>query len=233
MLFTKRDTIKFIEEVRNRRCLWDLNSADYSNRKIKRNNILELAAVFDMGYKDVERKINSLKSQFFREHRKVESSKLTGMGEVFRPKWYGYDLLLFLVGLEQPYATLIKILTGNNSTCIDKKDFPTISISGPTDNFNHCDQIIRIDEVHLDMPEIAEQPQKRKVVDTTESASENTMSKMRKLNYDNSLNHADDHLSSFAKYIEAELTEIKNNRRLLLLKKKIQDLIFETKLEEM
>lgn len=109
MQLTQKDTIKLIEEFRNRRCLWDPTSADFNNRAIKRNNYAELATLFDVGYKDVEGKLHNLRSQFYREHKKVETSKLTGRDDTFVPRWYGYDLLLFLIGVEKPDSNLAKI----------------------------------------------------------------------------------------------------------------------------
>lgn len=50
------DTEMFIEEVENRRCIWDLECAEYKNRALKRSAWQELVDIFSSENSTLEQK---------------------------------------------------------------------------------------------------------------------------------------------------------------------------------
>ena len=100
----KDNTLEFISMYRNLECLWRVQCEDYSNKN-KRNSALD--ALLDIYRKvvpgakkaDVLRKINTLRSSFRRELKKINESKKSGSGtdELYTPSLYYFDELSFVV----------------------------------------------------------------------------------------------------------------------------------------
>ena len=107
----KDNTLEFISMYRNHECLWRVQCKDYSNKN-KRNSALD--ALLDIGlYRklvpgaskaDVLRKINTLRSSFRRELKKINDSKKSGSGtdELYTPSLYYFDELSFVVDQDVP-----------------------------------------------------------------------------------------------------------------------------------
>lgn len=98
----------FIEEYRRHRCLWLITSKEYSNKHLKAAAYKDLIEVVkkvvpecDVDF--VKKKIDLLRGNFRREHKKVKASMRTGSGaeEVHKPKLWYYNLLVFLTDQEE------------------------------------------------------------------------------------------------------------------------------------
>ncbi|XP_039300064.1 uncharacterized protein LOC111062242 isoform X3 [Nilaparvata lugens] len=96
---------EFIELYRQNVCLWDTNSPLYSNRnarKTAQEQLLNVLLKYDSSANiaTVRRKIDSLRSVYFRELKKVQKSEArTGTGAddgVYVPTWAHYYELNFL-----------------------------------------------------------------------------------------------------------------------------------------
>ncbi|XP_047120843.1 uncharacterized protein LOC124804659 isoform X4 [Schistocerca piceifrons] len=82
-------------------CLWKVRSPDYNNR-VKKNQCYAILANMCREFEPtadrafVQRKINSFRTTFRKEHRKVTESKMcaTGTADVHKPTLWYYDILL-------------------------------------------------------------------------------------------------------------------------------------------
>ncbi|XP_031335337.1 uncharacterized protein LOC116165170 isoform X1 [Photinus pyralis] len=89
--------------------LWDKTDKDYVN-KYKRNEALEKLLVIYKKIKpqvtldDVKKKINTLRSNYRRELKKIESSRRSGAGgdDIYTPKSWTFEYLHFLGKFEKP-----------------------------------------------------------------------------------------------------------------------------------
>lgn len=105
-MWTSEQTMKFIDGLRSNPCLWDLTSLDYKNRNKKNDALATLGKEFGVDSHEVDKKIQSLKTQFRREHKKLLASKKSGCP--IKSTWFGYESLLFLLqgnetkGFESP-----------------------------------------------------------------------------------------------------------------------------------
>lgn len=87
-------TSEFIDIYRDSVCLWDSGSALYINRNARTAALKNLQSVmlkFDntTNLASVRKKVDSLRTMFFREHKKVlasESGSGTGGDEVYVPQ---------------------------------------------------------------------------------------------------------------------------------------------------
>ena len=105
----KDNTLEFISMYRNLECLWRVQCKDYSNKN-KRNSALD--ALLDIYRKvvpgakkaDVLRKINTLRSSFRRELKKINESKKSGSGtdELYTSSLYYFDELRFVADQDVP-----------------------------------------------------------------------------------------------------------------------------------
>lgn len=105
---------EFIELYRDMPCLWKVKCKEYSDRNKK-----------DMAYgvlikklreedasanrETVTKKINSMRSAFRKELKKVRASKRSGALDVYRPALWYYDLLLFLVHQQQTREPIYQV----------------------------------------------------------------------------------------------------------------------------
>ncbi|XP_072375954.1 uncharacterized protein [Diabrotica undecimpunctata] len=101
---------EFIDVYRDNFCLWDSDSALYANRNARKTAQQQLLNVM-LKYENtanvasVRKKIDSLRSIFFREYKKVqvsESGTGTGADEVYVPNWVHYNELSFLAEVQRP-----------------------------------------------------------------------------------------------------------------------------------
>jgi hypothetical protein len=93
---------KFLEEYREMPVLWQVRSADYSNRtkrdeawdslvQLTREKIPEADLCF------VKKKVDSIRASFRKELRRVRDSKRSGLSadDAYKPTLWYFDLLLF------------------------------------------------------------------------------------------------------------------------------------------
>jgi hypothetical protein len=93
----------FLEEYLELPVLWQVRSADYSNR-VKRDEAWDLLVQFtrekirdaDLGF--VKKKLNSVRASFRKELRRVRNSKRSGasVDDVYKPTLWYFDMLLFV-----------------------------------------------------------------------------------------------------------------------------------------
>jgi len=106
----------FISEYRQLPELWDVRSKDYCNRD-KKNAAYKKLLVFYKVLKnnstidDVKKKINTLRSNFRKELKKINDSKRSGAGtdDVYQPSSWLFEELSFLTDLEQPTKSVCSI----------------------------------------------------------------------------------------------------------------------------
>ncbi|XP_071529508.1 uncharacterized protein [Panulirus ornatus] len=104
----RRETLLLIDLYRQNPCLWNVRAEVYKDRN-KRvaaiNNItaeLQKSGLSKSGLSvitsEVKKKIESIRSQFGRELRKLEKSKKSGVGadEIYTPTLWCFDDLCFL-----------------------------------------------------------------------------------------------------------------------------------------
>ncbi|KAL3275477.1 hypothetical protein HHI36_020237 [Cryptolaemus montrouzieri] len=96
--WTREFVNEFIEAYKRRPCLWNMRCQEYTNKILKREAYEEMAQLCKKVHKDaddtlVKGKIQGLRAAFRKESRKVDSCLLKG--EVYRPRLWYYDLLLF------------------------------------------------------------------------------------------------------------------------------------------
>lgn len=139
--WSKDNLLEFIEEFRKHECVWKIKCKDYHNRDKKEAAYRALLLVvkgFDRnGTKaDVLKKINSIRSTFRKEHKKVTASQRSGCGteDVYTPKLWYYRELLFLIDQEEG-------LGGTSSETRNSED--------EVRTFYYCINIILINEMYL------------------------------------------------------------------------------------
>jgi hypothetical protein len=100
---------KFLEEYREMPVLWQVRSADYSNRK-KRNEAWDLLVhltrekIPEADLCFVKKKVDSIRASFRKELRRVRDSKRRGLSadDVYKPTLWYFDLLLFTADQDIP-----------------------------------------------------------------------------------------------------------------------------------
>ena len=100
-----RDAIlSFIDIYKSLECLWRVNTKEYNNRVLKDRayeQLIEFTSQIDStaNRETVTKKINSIRTAFRKELRKVELSKISGSdeGDVYVPKLWYFNELLFLI----------------------------------------------------------------------------------------------------------------------------------------
>ncbi|KAL7639705.1 UNVERIFIED_CONTAM: hypothetical protein RMT77_010209 [Armadillidium vulgare] len=117
---------EFIELYREYPCLWKVGTKEYGdrNKKSAAYKILanKLREKFEGANREtVVRKINTLRSCFRKEYKKVQASLKSGAmaADVYRPSLWYYDLLLFLHDQEEP-----RFSSGNLDETIEAVDIP-------------------------------------------------------------------------------------------------------------
>lgn len=116
---------RFIEVYESLPELWNCAHGAYKNRT-KRNLALDkLVPWYELikpgaNRDDVKRKINSLRTNFRKELKKILTSKRSGAGrnDVYQPQSWTFEALQFIRGCEQP----VPVATGTNkNVCYTKK----------------------------------------------------------------------------------------------------------------
>ncbi|XP_063543573.1 uncharacterized protein LOC134751976 isoform X3 [Cydia strobilella] len=100
----ERDVLKaFIQAYHDSPCLWDITSDLYKNKEMKQTAWGELTKILkkldeDANVSSAKKKVDNLRSAYFREVRKVRASKLKARDdkEIFHPNLWYYKLMCFL-----------------------------------------------------------------------------------------------------------------------------------------
>lgn len=113
----KKFLLEVIEVYRSLPALWDHGSKDYSNRTKKNEQYEELLKKYQEKYPEADRKalvkkINSLRTNFRKELRRIKNSERSGAGadEVVEPTLWYFDEMKFLSDLEQPTESVNTML---------------------------------------------------------------------------------------------------------------------------
>ena len=98
MEWAKDKTVELINDIMLRPSLWDVSCKTYRDRVKKADVFRELEDIYLCSRVDIEKKIASLRSQYSRELQKVQKSRRSQSGthEVYKPKWFAFELLGFL-----------------------------------------------------------------------------------------------------------------------------------------
>lgn len=94
MLWSTTQTLQFIEDLQERRCLRDPSYADYWNCAEKNKVIVSLATKYGVSPAKIDKKMHTLKGQFRCERKKMKSLK--SETSPVKNNWFGYEPLLFL-----------------------------------------------------------------------------------------------------------------------------------------
>lgn len=102
----------FIDSYREMSELWDISSNDYSNRDKKKEGYKKLLNIYkkikkNAGIEDVKKKINSLRTNFRKELKKIKDSQRTGSAsaDIYEPSSWLFLELQFLKDVEKPDKT--------------------------------------------------------------------------------------------------------------------------------
>lgn len=99
-MWTTQKTLDLIEELHINICLWDVTSLDYRNRDKRAKALSELSQKFEVSVLEIDKKIHTLKSQFRREHKKLDEARKSGASPK-KCSWFGYEHLLFLLPAQE------------------------------------------------------------------------------------------------------------------------------------
>lgn len=108
----KEFIVEFIEVYRSLPALWDVKCKDYSNRAKKGEQYDVLIEKYRENYPDAEKqevvkKINSLRTNFRKELKRIRDAEKSGAGaEDVEPTLWYFDEMKFLVTQETPTATI-------------------------------------------------------------------------------------------------------------------------------
>jgi len=107
----------FILEYKQLPELWDVRCKEYSNRDKKNSAYKKLLVYYkhlknDSTIEDVKKKINTLRSNFRKELKKINDSKRSGAGtdDVYQPSSWLFEELSFLTDLEKPTKSVCSII---------------------------------------------------------------------------------------------------------------------------
>lgn len=107
---------EFIDIYKENPCLWKIKTKDYSNKQKKNYAYEKLSTKLreieaDASKESVVKKINSLRTCFRKEYRKVIASEKSGAGidDVYIPTLWYYDLLLFLIDQDEPRPSISNV----------------------------------------------------------------------------------------------------------------------------
>lgn len=106
----KKFLLELIEVYRTLPALWNIKSDYYSDRKKKDITYETLLQKFNEHYpegtkEELKKKINSPRTSFRKELKKVKDSNKSGADEVYEPSLWCFDALLFLSDQETPASS--------------------------------------------------------------------------------------------------------------------------------
>ena len=116
----------FIEIYKSEPCLWKMNSTEYRDRDLKNTAYLKLVNKLkeiepSSTKKSVVTRINSMRSNYRKELKKLKASMRTGSGanEVYKPTLWYFNDLNFLDDQETPRNSRSNIESDDDETWIE------------------------------------------------------------------------------------------------------------------
>lgn len=106
---------KFIECYEKNKALWDVTSSEYKIREKKNYGYRELLKIFknikqDATIDDVKKKINSLRSNYRRELRKLKQKQSeAGTDDIYQSSVWWFDKMNFLEYLGKPLESIYSL----------------------------------------------------------------------------------------------------------------------------
>lgn len=107
-------TTLFIEDYHNSPELWNNKITDYKDNRLRNDKLKQLASKYNCSVTEVKNKIKNLRSAFHRE-RKKQQSKKSGSSPCKKGKWFAFELLSFLLDVDQARQTTSTISDGEES----------------------------------------------------------------------------------------------------------------------
>lgn len=107
MEWDRSKTLQFIESYRQARLLWDECHEHYKLKHKRHDALVTLSVAFGVDKSHTEKRIKNLQTRFSKEYKKAKDSQRSGAGveDIYVPKWYAYDALLFLRNKNRPRPT--------------------------------------------------------------------------------------------------------------------------------
>lgn len=106
--WTEDKCLKLIQEVREKRVLWDPKDPKKKKKNAKKDALASVAAVLQMPADEIQVKWKNL-AQSYRVYRRKCRKTTTGMGrhELYKPTWFAYDTMNdFMNDVYTPQATI-------------------------------------------------------------------------------------------------------------------------------
>ncbi|XP_063377986.1 uncharacterized protein LOC134665095 [Cydia fagiglandana] len=204
MEWSKEKTLKLIELLQVNASLWNPSLCDTRRDKQKRKEELRgISAILGISVSDATKKIQHLRTQYNREAAREARANEEDPEDRFLSNWYAFEYLHFMKDSSKPYRILqLETHSEVNSSLPSNSDGYVESLQNKLENHSPPHKIPRTDNLHIVKSELAysSPPQSR------------------------------DEFSVFGEYIANELRSLKGEKNLLVLKKKIQDAIFEVKM---
>lgn len=107
IIFNNATLLHFIELYRKNECLWNVKAVDYKKSDKRKKAVAEMAIQFGVTEEFVKKKIQSLRSTYIQEKKKIADSKRTGTGsdDVYIPSLFWFHELEFLQDVIIPRKT--------------------------------------------------------------------------------------------------------------------------------
>nr|CAI5863014.1 unnamed protein product [Callosobruchus analis] len=104
-------TLELIARLHSARCLWDIKSKEFQRKDLKQQELENLAYQFNTTSDEIARRIKSLKTQFRREHNKIQKMMNNPRSNISkRSSWFGYENLTFLLENDGGANTSMQVL---------------------------------------------------------------------------------------------------------------------------
>ncbi|XP_014088451.1 uncharacterized protein [Bactrocera oleae] len=91
--WTQQLTMKLIQEVERRPCIWNREDGDYSNKTMKAIAFDEIGEILNVPSTNVREKFRNLRINFMQVHKKKLSA---GSRATYVPKWEFYNALFYM-----------------------------------------------------------------------------------------------------------------------------------------
>uniref|UniRef100_T1HNU4 MADF domain-containing protein n=1 Tax=Rhodnius prolixus TaxID=13249 RepID=T1HNU4_RHOPR len=93
VLWSKENVLMLINDYARNKPLWNWFDLQYSNKRFRMKIIRDLARKYNTDVLKLKNKLNSLRSSFFKEHKRIKN--MIAAKIPFKP-WYAYEALRFL-----------------------------------------------------------------------------------------------------------------------------------------
>nr|CAD7423031.1 unnamed protein product [Timema monikensis] len=214
MEWSRAEVVRLITELYTRPSLWDVNCDSFKNRQKKRDDIKEIAGLFETSTIEIEKKLAILKIQYNREHLKVEKSKISGTGELYESKWFGFKRLSFLKSSSFKKLRALYGLGKNVDTRNQEVDTADLNQEANIDDY-HVQTTLAEPGTSGERP--IEEPFVSQMTDS----------------YDSIMVPRRDELMVFGEYIANSLSNITDKYSLAVAKHKIHEILFDAEISQL